>query len=161
MSDVQPHLSPESSEAVAADAEHLFTLLLNLVLDGEKRLAAHLTAHGLTTPQFYVLKTLIEQGGQWGIGQIARAHGLTNATMTGLINRLEAMDPPLVQRMINTSDRRAITVVLTPAGRARYQAVQDGLLEQLGLLLRLIPAEERRRLIDELSRYVNLIVQLG
>lgn len=133
-------------------------MLFGIVLDGEKRLAENLAAHGLTVPQFYVLKTLSEHDGRMGIGQIARAHGLTNATMTGLVKRLEAINPPLVMREENTADRRAVYVVLTPAGWERFEAVQKSLIEQLRAVFSLIPAEERRKLLDDLSRYVGMII---
>lgn len=140
------------------DVAQLWTMLFGIVLDGEKRLAENLAAHGLTVPQFYVLKTLSEHDGRMGIGQIARAHGLTNATMTGLVKRLEAINPPLVVREENTADRRAVYVVLTPAGWERFEAVQKSLIEQLRAVFSLIPAEERRKLLDDLSRYVGMII---
>jgi DNA-binding MarR family transcriptional regulator len=117
------------------------------VLDLEKRLAAHLAAHGLTTPQFYVLKTLQEQGGSWSIGKIARAHGLTNAAMTGLISRMEAVDPPLVARRTDDRDRRGVLVRLTQAGYSRYEAVQQALLDNLRAIFALLPADERAHLV--------------
>ena len=80
------------------DVNELWALVFRLVLDGEKLVTAQLAEHDLTTPQFYVLKTLSEQNGHCAIGQIARLHGLTNATMTGLVKRLEAFEPPLVMR---------------------------------------------------------------
>lgn len=140
------------------DAARLWSLLFQLVLDGEKRFAALLEAHGLTTPQFYVLKTLIEQGGRCPIGQIAHLHSLTNATMTGLIKRLEVLE--LVSRETNVEDRRSITVILSESGYARYEAVKDELTGQLRGLLSLLPDDERRRLIDDLSRYTRLITGL-
>ena len=66
------------------DVNELWALVFRLVLDGEKLVTAQLAEHDLTPPQFYVLKTLSEQDGHCAIGQIARLHGLTNATMTGL-----------------------------------------------------------------------------
>ncbi|MBI5668782.1 MAG: MarR family transcriptional regulator [Chloroflexi bacterium] len=139
------------------DVTIFWTLLFQIVLDAEKRLAANLAAHGLTPPQFYVLKTLIERGGGCPIGEIARAHHLTNATMTGLVQRLEAMLPPLVQREPNTADRRSVVVTLTPAGQERFLAVQADLLEHLRLVLSVLTADERQDLIRYFSRYVNLV----
>lgn len=133
-------------------------MLFAIVLDGEKRLAENLAAHGLTVPQFYVLKTLSEHEGRMGIGQIARAHGLTNATMTGLVKRLEAIDPPMIVREMNMQDRRAVYVTLTAAGWERFNAVQQSLIDQLRSVIALIPEDERRRLITDLSRYVGMIV---
>jgi DNA-binding MarR family transcriptional regulator len=138
------------------DSARLWELLFQVVLDGEKRVAALLDAHGLTTPQFYVLKTLVEQDGMCPIGQIAHLHSLTNATMTGLVKRLEALG--LVERAVNAADRRSVVVTLTEAGRARYIGVQDDLTAQLRALLALIPEGERTRLLDDVARYVGLIL---
>ncbi len=143
------------------DVARLWALLFAAVLDGERRIAENLSQHNLTVPQFYVLKTLSERGGRWGIGQIARAHGLTNATMTGLISRMEAMDPPLVLRETSATDRRAVHVVLTEAGRERFDAVTRSLADQLRSVVALIPAEDRRRLLDELEHYAQLVLSLS
>jgi DNA-binding MarR family transcriptional regulator len=142
------------------DVSELWALLFRLVLDGEKLLAAQLADHGLTTPQFYVLKTLSEQNGHCPIGQIARLHGLTNATMTGLVKRLEAMTPPLVERETSHRDRRSVNVILTPAGEALFLAVQTDLMRQLQVVLSLINPEDRRALLDDLRRYVTLITAI-
>lgn len=139
------------------DLNELWAMVFRLVLDGEKLLSARLADHGMTPPQFYVLKTLSEQGGRSAIGQIARWHGLTNATMTGLVKRLEAFEPPLVERETNTSDRRSVTVVLTKAGEERFQAVQNDLIDQLRVVLSLIPSDEREAILNDLRRYVTLI----
>lgn len=143
---------------IEQDIATFWGLLFRIVADGEKRLAAHMAAHDLTPPQFYVLKTLMENSGQCAIGLIARQHHLTNATMTGLVNRLEAMG--LVQRERNAADMRSITVVLTDAGRQRFLDVQESLISQLRVLMELVTPEDRRSLIHFLSRYVNIVTQL-
>jgi DNA-binding MarR family transcriptional regulator len=140
------------------DVSELWALVFRLVLDGEKLLSAQLAEHGLTPPQFYVLKTLYEQNGRCPIGQIARLHGLTNATMTGLVKRLEAFEPPLVERETSTTDRRSVNVVLTEAGSERFFAVQKTLMDQLRVVLSLIPEEERSAILEDLRRYVTLII---
>ncbi len=139
------------------DVTELWALLFRLVLDGEKLLTAQLSAHGLTPPQFYVLKTLSEHGGHCPIGQIARLHGLTNATMTGLVKRLEALDPPLVVRETNREDRRSVDVVMTEAGEDRFLAVQTDLMEQLRVVVSLIGEGERAAILNDLRRYVTVI----
>lgn len=138
------------------DSVQFWSLLFEIVLDGEKRLAAHLAAHELTPPQFYVMKTLAERGGQCPIGQIARAHHLTNATMTGLVKRLEAFDPPLVVREQSDADRRSVQVSLTTAGLERFFAVQADFLAQVRDVLSLLSAEERQDLLHYLARYVTV-----
>lgn len=144
-------------EQLERDVLQLWALVFRLVLDGEKLLTARLADHGLTTPQFYVLKTLSEHGGQCAIGQIARLHGLTNATMTGLVKRLEALNPPLVRREPNRADRRSVNVVMTEAGENLFFTIQTDLMSQLRTLMSLIPVEERQSILDDLTRYVTLI----
>ncbi len=139
------------------DITIFWTLLFQIVLDSEKRLAANLAAHDLTPPQFYVLKTLIERGGRCPIGEIARAHHLTNATMTGLVKRLEAAVPPLVMREPNAADRRSVYVTLTQAGTERFLAVQQDLLQHLRAVLNVLSSEERQDLIRYFSHYVQLV----
>lgn len=139
------------------DVQTIWTLLMDIVTNSEKRLAVHLAQHDLTPPQFFVLRTLTQHGGRCPIGHIAREHHLTNATMTGLVNRLSDTKPPLVARERSTSDGRSIDVVLTEAGIARFEAIEAGLLEQVRLLLGLLDETARHNLIEQVSHYVNLI----
>ena len=142
--------------SVEQDAERLFRILFEVVQGGEKQLEALLTRHGLTTPQFYVLNTLQESSGRLTIGRIARRHGLTHATMTGLIKRMEMMNPPLVQREVSPTDRRSVVVLLTEAGFLRFQAVQEALLAQVKLIFSLLPGDERQKLLADLERYISM-----
>jgi len=147
------------SDNLDRDVAELWSLLFDIVTDGEKRLATHLDAHQITPPQFYVLKTLSEQGGTCRIGDIARDHHLTNATMTGLVKRLEAMEPPLVKRKRSATDGRSVDVSLTPDGAERFLAVQRGLMEQLRVVFGLLPDEERRDVIDKVRVYFQIFSQ--
>jgi DNA-binding MarR family transcriptional regulator len=139
------------------DTIHFWSLLFEIVLDGEKRLAAHLAAHDLTPPQFYVMKTLAERGGSCPIGQIARTHHLTNATMTGLVKRLEAMG--LVRREPSDTDRRSVQVIMTAEGEERFFGVQADLLKQVRFVLSLLSSEERQDLLHYLSSYVKVVAE--
>ncbi|MCY3864602.1 MAG: MarR family transcriptional regulator [Chloroflexi bacterium] len=141
------------------DAADLWSTLFEIVTDSEKRLAHHFEAHQLTPPQFYVLKTLSENAGECRIGDIARDHHLTSATMTGLVKRLEAMDPPLVRRRRNESDGRSVDVVLTAAGEDRFVAVQRGLMVQLRAVFGLLPDAERRDIIAKVRQYFAVFSQ--
>jgi len=51
-----------------------------------------------------------------------------------------------------------VTVVLTEGGAARLQAVQEGLLDQLKMLFAMLPVDERKTLLEELERYVKMLV---
>lgn len=146
------------SSELEQDISTFWTILFSIITDVEKRLAGHMATHELTPPQFFVLKTLIEHGGQCPIGQIAREHHLTNATMTGLVKRLEAMG--LVTRQRSPEDGRSVNVALTDAGIARFEAVKDDVFAQLQVILGLINAEERQALMHFLMRYLEVMNQL-
>ena len=105
------------------------------------------------------LKTLSENAGECRIGDIARDHHLTSATMTGLVKRLEAMDPPLVRRRRNQSDGRSVDVILTEAGEERFVAVQRGLMDQLRAVFGLLPDAERRDIIAKVRQYFTVFSQ--
>lgn len=149
-----------SKQSLEHDVNAFWSLLFNIIAELEKRLFAHLAAHQLTPPQFYVLKTLSEHGGRCRIGQIAQEHHLTNATMTGLIKRLEAMTPPLVCREQSDHDGRAVDVMLTPEGNQRFLDVQHDILEQVRTLFGLLPVDERQQIIEKVHTYFHLLVQV-
>jgi len=146
-------------ENLDRDVAELWSLLFDIVAAGEKRLASHFDAHQLTPPQFYVLKTLSENQGECRIGDIARDHHLTNATMTGLVKRLEAMEPPLVKRRRSAMDGRSVDVSLTAEGARRFAAVQRGLMAQLRAVFGLLPDAERRDIIAKVRLYFTLFSQ--
>ncbi len=146
-------------ERLNQDVADLWAALFDIVTDGEKRLASHFAARQLTPPQFYVLKTLSERDGACRIGEIARAHHLTSATMTGLVQRLEAMRPPLVRRRRSASDGRSVDVILTEAGAERFLAVQTALMDQLRAVFGLLPEAERRDIIAKVRAYFAIFAQ--
>lgn len=146
-------------ENLDRDVAELWSLLFDIVSAGEKRLASHFGAHHLTPPQFYVLKTLSENQGECRIGDIARDHHLTNATMTGLVKRLEAMDPPLVRRRRSPTDGRSVDVIITDEGSRRFIGVQRGLMDQLRAVFGLLPDTERRDVIAKARLYFRIFSQ--
>ncbi len=93
----------------------LYTLLLEahlLIEDGEQR-----TLHpfGLSPSGFNLLQQLECTHGK-RLVDLARAILLDASTLTRLIDRLEQAG--LVQRKLDPEDRRALRVILTPAGLA-------------------------------------------
>ena len=141
------------------DVSTFWALLFDIISDAEKRLAAHMSRHGLTPPQFFVLKTLIEHEGSCAIGQIAREHHLSRAAMTGLVQRLESVE--LVARRRSRRDGRSVSVELTAEGRQRFEAVRDDAFEQLQALLEMVGDSERQALMFFLSRYLELVGRLA
>lgn len=154
----QPTTDSDLSAIPGADLLSLWTLVFDIVRDIEARLAATIAAHDLTPPQFYVLKTLSERGSEAPIGEVAAAQHLTNATMTGIVKRLEASQPPLVTRSRSQTDRRSVLVRLTPAGVERFGEVQGDLITQAAAMLSILDDEGRRDLLQYAAYYVNEVI---
>lgn len=81
----------------------------------KRHFQAAVLQHGLTDVQFRVLSRLWRGDGAT-IGELARDLCLDAATVTGLVDRLEAKD--LVCRRRDVEDRRSVQVMLTDAGRS-------------------------------------------
>lgn len=80
-----------------------------------------LECYGLTHVQFRVLRSLWEQDGL-SIGELGRSQCLDAATITGLVDRLEAKG--LVRRCRGADDRRAVQVFLTEQGSVLRQTLK-------------------------------------
>ena len=81
-----------------------------------------ISAYGLTTTQFFLLIALYEENGIL-ISRLSEKVEVDKATLTGLLDRLER--DKLVERKLNTDDRRAIKISLTK--KAEY--LREDLLE--------------------------------
>ncbi|MEE2922156.1 MAG: MarR family transcriptional regulator [Pseudomonadota bacterium] len=90
---------------------------------------------GLTAPQLLVLQTLAGEGPSKP-SEIARQVHLSQATITSIVDRLEAAG--LVERQKNETDRRAIDIVITQTGLTRLaeapEALQEGFLKRFDSL---------------------------
>jgi DNA-binding MarR family transcriptional regulator len=86
-------------------------------MDSHSRyLAQH---HGLTGPQALVLRELFRLG-DMPAGQLARTVSLSQATLTGILDRLAKKG--LLERRRDSRDRRRVLVHLTAAGVALLQS---------------------------------------
>lgn len=106
---------------------------------------------GITRADFDVLATLRRSGEPFALtpSALTGALMLTSGGITGRVDRLERAG--LVARSPSPTDRRALLVTLTPAGREVVdRAVVAGLETQRSLLAALPPA--RRRELDGLLR---------
>jgi len=81
-----------------------------------------LQRHGLSLPQFQLLGALKSSGGVLSTGEIARIMLRASQTITGLVDRLE--EQGLVERQIDSRDRRKANVRLTLMGERRLAEAQ-------------------------------------
>lgn len=115
-----------------------------------KRLA---TLYELTTPQLVCLREL-EKIPWMSAGRLAREVSLSPATLTGILNRLDARG--LIERHRSPEDRRKVRIAITLAGRELVGKAPLSLHERFSRRLTRLPEEEQA----EIERALNLVVQL-
>jgi DNA-binding MarR family transcriptional regulator len=98
---------------------------------------------GLSTARFAILATLRYHGPQ-RIGQLARAEGVSQPTMTQSVQGLEAAG--LVVRRATPEDGRGWAVELTPAGRALVRRARVRKIAWLDQLLEELPDDQKHAL---------------
>lgn len=111
-------------------------------------------SHNLTGPQLLCLRYLSSQP-QSTASAIAREIAVSQATITGILDRLERRDLLLRQRC--TQDKRRVWVTLTPQGRDLILAAPSGL--QQGFLARLgqLSAQEQAQIRDTLEKITAMM----
>jgi DNA-binding MarR family transcriptional regulator len=114
-----------------------------------KVLDERLAKHNLTTSQFEVLGYLYQTE---GLEQqhIQQCSGITPATLTGLLDKLEARG--LITRRPSRSDGRANFVVLTPQGNELFAQLIDLVHEFENDMLKGFSQAERSLLTEWLQR---------
>lgn len=80
-----------------------------------------LRQHGISAEQAHVLKVLWEDGAMT-IGELQRQLGLSAATLTGAIDRMEQIQ--LVRRLPVPGDRRAIRIEVDPRTEALRRRIE-------------------------------------
>ncbi len=109
---------------------------------------------GLTGPQLVALRT-IGQLGEVAPSELAREVSLSQATMTGIIDRLAARQ--LVTRERTSKDRRRVTVRLTDAGHALIEQAPSPLQERFVARLQELEVLEQNAIRASLERIVEMM----
>jgi len=98
----------------------------------------------LTPAQMHIVLWLGTDG-SLTMGALARAVGVTEKTITGVVDRLER--DRLAHRERDPADRRVVHVRLAPRGAALYRRIDAGIDSKLAKLLGLLEAGDRRHLV--------------
>lgn len=109
--------------------------------------------HGLSGPQLLCLTQLDK--GEMRSGALARALSLSPATVTGILDRLEARG--LVERRRLVDDKRSIVASLTPAGRKLLVEAPPPLQQSFLSKLRALPESEQAAISETLQRLVTMM----
>lgn len=104
----------------------------------------------LTGPQLVCLRQLKGSPGMTPT-QLARAVALSNATITGILSRLEARG--FVEREKSAADRRRVLLRLTPTGDTLVEQAPSPLQERFARALDELP-EANRTIIDTVLKQI-------
>jgi len=109
---------------------------------------------GLTPSQLIVLQ-IVAREGEPGAGAIAEAARRSQATVTALLDKLEARG--LVIRNRGSQDRRRVSVELTPEGRRALADMPDVLQDRFAARFEKLADWEQASVIAGLERVATLL----
>jgi DNA-binding MarR family transcriptional regulator len=128
----------------AAEALHGLILAFGRRRSLRDPLAELVAQRNFTHPQVHAMGWLGNDGAM-SMGNLARLLGVTEKTVTGVVDRLEALG--MVERVREAADRRIVHVQLTANGRAEYEQMHDKVLATLERLMGALDAEDRGQLL--------------
>jgi DNA-binding MarR family transcriptional regulator len=110
---------------------------------------------GVTGPRWRLLLRLMAEemhapGEGMSPGYLSRCQSVSKNTISTLLRGLE--DDGLVERALDTADRRSFRIQLTPAGRDLVRKSTPARLARLNELIAELTSEERSHLITLLTR---------
>ncbi len=117
------------------------------------RLSEDLSTGQISFPQFFLLGHLAEEE-TLSMSDIAGRMRHTTAAATGLVDRLETLG--YANRTHSPEDRRKVLVQITPAGRALYNQVRDGIVNNLSEMMKHLLPEERRMWLQIYEKIISL-----
>ncbi|HHW61209.1 MAG TPA: winged helix-turn-helix transcriptional regulator [Syntrophomonadaceae bacterium] len=88
----------------------------------DKALSSRLEPYGVSIPQSFILYTLLEEDGST-LKEIGTKTLIDSSSMTVLVDKLERDD--LVERHLDSQDRRAIRVFITEKGKKVAESVSQ------------------------------------
>ena len=128
---------------------------LRRILKATENNARSLSRVSRLTPSQLIVLQLIEHEGELSPTAIARNVSLTQATVTSLVDRLEAKS--LVERRRDSKDGRRIAVRLTANGRKILKTAPDALQERFQKKFEALEDWEQAWIIAALERVSSLL----
>ena len=110
--------------------------------------------HHLTAPQLVCIRHICSAQGA-SPSELAAAVDLSRATITGILDRLEARG--LLVRVRSKKDRRRIGLELTPAGRMVASLAPRPLHDRFARRLAQLPVEDQEKIDEMLRRVVEMM----
>lgn len=147
--DMETRLSGEPGSE-ATQTLRLWLRLLSSATLIETEIRARLrTEFDTTLPRFDLMAQLERHPEGLRMGELSKRMMVTGANITGITDQLEQEN--LVQRMVDSSDRRAFSVKLTPLGRANFSVMATQHEIWVSELFNDLSSEKKSQLYDLLA----------
>jgi DNA-binding MarR family transcriptional regulator len=148
---------PADDDALHQAVERIRRVMVALARRGSLRdpLAGSTEQLQLTPPQMHAVMSLGHDDGLT-MGELARRGGVTEKTMTGVVDRLEQAGHVLRGR--DGADRRVVRVHLTPQGRELFVSCDRHVVERMGKALSIMDPGDREALCGILERFTDELV---
>ena len=144
----------EPDRAVQASTKTALSALRKILRKTELNSKALMRETGLTPSQL-VFMQLLDDGAEHTAGAVATRMGITQATTTALIHKLEALD--MVLRRRGEADRRQVWLSLTDKGREMLDIAPDGAHAQFHAEFSKLAEWEQLMLISALERVAAML----
>ena len=118
----------------------------------DKHLNQKLEAHGVSIPQSFILYSLLEQDGST-LKEIGNKTLIDSSSMTVLVDKLEK--DKLVERKLDSQDRRAIRVFITEKGLLIAEKVSEIGIEFNSRLYDLLGEGNQKEFIHGINNIIN------
>jgi DNA-binding MarR family transcriptional regulator len=156
-------------EVLQEDARHIPTLdpqtvlaflsVLVVAADVERRLDSHFARYGLSHGRFVILMLLRRRGEAMSPAELADAAEVTRATVTGLLDSLEA--DGFVLRSSRKGDGRMIDVKLTKKGKELLERTLPDHYARIASFMVDLTRAEKKTLVDLMAKVRERIVREG
>ncbi|MDJ0668588.1 MAG: MarR family winged helix-turn-helix transcriptional regulator [Desulfobacterales bacterium] len=147
-----PSMNPETDQNSISDA--VLIALRQIIRAIDLRSKRLVKQFGLTGPQLLILQE-IARADEITASELAKSISLSQATVTGILERLEKRN--LITRRRSNSDRRRVKVSVTTTGRQLLEAapplMQESFIEQFDRLRNW----EQHMILSTLQRLVTMM----
>lgn len=147
-------LSLEPDRAVQAPTKTALSALRKILRKTELNSKALMRETGLTPSQL-VFMQLLDDSAEHTAGAVAARMGITQATTTALIHKLEASG--MVARRKGQADRRQVWLSLTDKGRRVLDIAPDGAHAQFHEAFSKLAEWEQLMLVSALERVADML----
>ena len=150
----EPFSLKETNSCAAGYAESILRSLRRIIRAIDQHSRQLSRSYHLTVPQLVCLHQLL-QAGSTTPGNLAKKVFLSQATITGILDRMEARG--LIERSRNSPDRRQVIVSLTDAGHRMAREMPWPLQERFASRLASLPKEGQQAVDQVLKQIVDMM----